>query len=55
MEEEEEGEVDENVRNLTDEERDKLGKLLENEWKTVALKLRFSKDEVTYFKLCFCI
>jgi hypothetical protein len=46
-EEEEEGEVDEKVRNLTEEEQRAIGRLLGKEWKALALKLQFTKDEVS--------
>jgi hypothetical protein len=46
MEDQEEGEVDKNVRNLTDEEQRALGKALGAEWKKLALKLGFQQHEV---------
>jgi len=42
----EEGEVDKNVRNLTDDEQSLLGKALGADWKKLALKLGFTADEV---------
>lgn len=45
-EEEEEGEVDENVRNLTEHEQKAVGRLIGDSWKKLALKFQFTKDEV---------
>ncbi len=42
----EEGEVKADVRNLTEEEQEKLGKSLGGDWKKLALKLGFTADEV---------
>lgn len=48
IEEEEEGEVDEKVRNLTEHEQTFVGRLIGDAWKKLALKFQFTNDEVTY-------
>ncbi len=42
----EDGEVKPDMRNLTEDEQDKLGKTLGSDWKKLAGKLGFKKDEV---------
>ena len=48
-----EGDADadaEKLRNLTEEEQNKLGEALGSDWKKLASKLSFKKDEVDFFE-----